>query len=79
MENPKRSDEEINADLLEIFFDKESLAHQAYFDSGHILHERTVEKVEALSREKLGEGLWNPEIMPRHIDADSLKLKEKGE
>jgi hypothetical protein len=75
MEKPKRSEAQIDLDIRHIMFNKEALVHKAYFDKNHLLHDEAVEVMEKLAQEKLGNEPYAPEIMPVHIDADSLKLK----
>lgn len=50
--------EEIDKELEDIFCNKESMAHKAYFTNDHILHNKTVERVEELSRLKIGNEVY---------------------
>lgn len=74
-----RSIEQIDLDIRHIMFNKEALVHKAYFDRNHLLHDEAVSLMEKLAQEKLGNEPYAPEIMPVIVDADSLKLKPKGE
>lgn len=57
-------DPNVQGQIHEILFAKESEGYKAYHDSGHSLHRQAVERMELLTQATVGNGLYNPEVMP---------------
>lgn len=65
----------IDQALESIFLDKSNPYHQAYFDSGHILHSKAVGVVENLSRMKIGDSVYDNEGAMVVSQVGDVKLK----
>lgn len=67
--------EKIDGTLETIYLNKDHEYHKAYFQNDHPLHAKVVGIVETLSRMKIGDEPFAPEVMPVISKLGEIKIK----